>query len=126
VSYDLSAWPELPTKVGDAGGLRVATFDLAEREAVDLFTASYVFGMGLRGYGRHRHDEVVAGAADLGHVLERVREIGRCQGPAIAYAHFYGATPTSAPAPAKRRGYVSPISGRPSSPSSFTSPSREP
>jgi hypothetical protein len=42
------------------------------------------------GYGRSRYDKIRAGAPDLGAVLDRVREIGLCQGPVMAYAQLYG------------------------------------
>jgi hypothetical protein len=91
VAYDPSRWP-CQTR-GSGGRTRITrgdVFALADAPAMDLFTASYVFGMGLRGYGPHRYDRITAGAPDLSDLLEIVRQIGRCQGPAAAYAQLYG------------------------------------
>jgi hypothetical protein len=91
VGFAPSAWPGLPT--GATSGRRISrgdVFALADGPTLDLFTASYAFGMGLRGYGPHRHQRVISAATDLSDVLERVRDIGRCQGPLAAYAQLYG------------------------------------
>src|SRR5258706_8485797 len=76
VRYDPSQWPDLPARTGDGTWItRGDVFALADGHALKLVTASYVFGMGLRGYGPHRYGRVVSGALDLGGLLERVREI---------------------------------------------------
>jgi hypothetical protein len=89
VEYDSSTWPELPVGVGESI-TRGDIFDIADDPPLDVFMASYVFGTGRTGYGRSRYDDIRAGTPDLGDVLERVRGIGRCQGPVVAYAQLYG------------------------------------
>jgi hypothetical protein len=91
VDYDSRKWPELPDGCGDGRSItRGSILDIAGFPALDVFTASYIFGMGRTGYGRSRYDGILAGAPDFGAILERVREIGRCQGPVIAYSQLYG------------------------------------
>ncbi|WP_430781667.1 hypothetical protein [Actinoplanes sp. G11-F43] len=87
IAVDPGKWPEI--SVGESI-TRGDVFDLAHSGALDLFTASYVFGMGRRGYGRSRYDKIVARAVDLAGTLDVVRDIGLCQGPIFAYAQLYG------------------------------------
>ncbi|MBL7255615.1 8-oxoguanine DNA glycosylase OGG fold protein [Paractinoplanes lichenicola] len=89
VPYEVAKWADLWP--GDGGSItRGALLDMGAAPAIDIFTASYLFGMGERGYGRSRYDRIRAAAPELGETLERVREIGRCQGPVFAYAQLYG------------------------------------
>ncbi|WP_436533790.1 hypothetical protein [Actinoplanes sp. HUAS TT8] len=88
IAYDPGKWHDLP--FGDGSISRGEVFDLSGASAADVFTASYVFGMGKRGYGRSRYDKIRSGAPHLGRTLEQVREIGLGQGPIFAYAQLYG------------------------------------
>jgi hypothetical protein len=93
VPYDSVAWPELPAGIGDGERItRGHVFELANAGSFELFTASYTFGMGRIGYGRSRYDDIVRSTPPeaLGEALDRVREIGRCQGRVLAYAQLYG------------------------------------
>lgn len=91
VAYDPGKWRDLPPSLGSGTSItRGDIFGLADSPAIDVFTASYLFGMGTRGYGPSRYDKIRAGAPRLGETLDRVREIGRCQGPIFAYAQLYG------------------------------------
>ncbi|XVV08288.1 hypothetical protein ACQP2X_25930 [Actinoplanes sp. CA-131856] len=91
VRYPADKWPDLPGGDGDGRTItRGAVFDIAGGPAIDVFTASYVFGMGTAGYGRSRYDRIRSGTPGLAGDLERVREIGWCQGVVVAYAQLYG------------------------------------
>ncbi len=106
VPFSLTAWREfaecLPEAVRAQEQIcRGDVFDLASqvlrevRRAVDLLTASFVWGMGKTGYGPHRYREICAAASgDLEQVLRRVlNEISDgqgCAGPVARYAQFYG------------------------------------
>ena len=91
INFDPGKWPELPGTLTDGSSItRRDVFDLANGPALDVFTASYVFGMGTVGYGRSRYDKIRAAAPDLGAILDGVREIGLCLGPVLAYAQLYG------------------------------------
>ena len=71
VGYEAGNWPELPRGVGDGKSItRGDVFDITDASALDVFTASYIFGMGKRGYARSRYDKIRAGAPDLSDVLE--------------------------------------------------------
>lgn len=89
VPYNPARWPAIPTAA--LGRItRGDVFALADGPAISLFTASYAFGMGLRGYGPQRYERIIANTASLGQILDQIREIGRCQGPTVAYAQLYG------------------------------------
>jgi hypothetical protein len=91
VAYESGKWSDLLLDVGSGHSLtRGDVFDVAASPAIDVFTASYIFGMGRRGYGRSRYDKIRAGALQLGDDLERVRDIGWFRGPIFAYAQLYG------------------------------------
>ncbi|SNY52810.1 8-oxoguanine DNA glycosylase OGG fold protein [Paractinoplanes atraurantiacus] len=91
IRYTAEKWPDLPAGVGNGQVItRGDVFDIAAGPALDVFTASYVFGMGKVAYGRTRYDRIRKGAPGLAEDLERVREIGWCQGPVVAYAQLYG------------------------------------
>jgi hypothetical protein len=91
IEYPAAKWPEVATAVGNGKSItRGQILDIADGPAIDVFTASYLFGKGKRGYGRSRYDRIRAASPNLSDVLERVREIGLRQGPIVAYAQLYG------------------------------------
>jgi hypothetical protein len=88
ISIESRRWPGLPDGVSGTSITRGDVFGLSDAAGLDLFTASYVFGVGRRGYGRTRYERILAGSDDLGAVLDVVRDIGRCQGPYAVYLHW--------------------------------------
>lgn len=96
-AWDAAVLKRLPTHtVTHAAISRGDVFDIADqvrersRPAADLFTASFVWGIGTTGYGPDRHRKIIAAAgAQLEPALHAALEAGH-QDVIAGYATLYG------------------------------------
>ena len=98
VPYNAASWPGSPKAPAKAVRSREATSSrsLMRRPWICSRRAT---PSGWDCAATARYQQIVAATADLAGRLERVREIGRCQGPVAAYAQLYGGDGVARSAP---------------------------
>jgi hypothetical protein len=106
VKFPVTAWEKvtdaLPDGVPGTGRItRGDVFAIADdmragnRDATDLFTASFIWGWGPTGFGPRRYSDICAAAGDrlepaLHKALSQISKNPRSPDPIAGYAQFYG------------------------------------
>jgi hypothetical protein len=106
VRFSVTAWDEplghLPPSVPRGGRIcRGDVLDIGEQvragklPVTDLFTASFIWGTGMTGYGPRRYRDIIAAAGtrlepSLQHALTEVNRDEKSPDPIAGYAQLYG------------------------------------
>lgn len=99
INYSTDTWngllDALPPTARDGHVTRRDVFEVAqavsldERPVRDLFSASYIWGQGLTGYGRSRYNQIVEANPDLDTRLDKAIRTAHGD-PIDAYAQLFG------------------------------------